>query len=109
MNLSDLYARSVGPVRDRVARMGEWNIMVPAEVRRGRPDADLPANCSDDDFNHLLRLKEKRKADREKVCPDFDNDCRYVKCPLSCWLGVHSGLGWAGGYCPLLRQEAGCE
>jgi hypothetical protein len=41
-------------------------------------------------------------------CPDYDDDCRLVKCPLACYLG-DALTGRAEGYCPLLLGIPECN
>ncbi len=41
-----------------------------------------------------------------KKCSDYDQDCRFVKCPALCWAGDEN-LAPADGYCPLMYSNEG--
>jgi hypothetical protein len=50
----------------------------------------------------------------DSICPDFDEDCKFVKDHLKCFLGlpfVDGGgnnhcLGTAKGYCPFIHAKS---
>jgi len=57
----------VEEIRARFQRMGEWKIMVPNEYRLGRPEANLPADFSDDDVKVLLSELDAARAENERL------------------------------------------
>ena len=57
-----------------------------------------------------METKEKvepkiKHKDSSGICSSYDDDCRDVPCPFTCWRGSWNTDGVADGLCPLIHTE----